>query len=77
MTAQLYPSDLFRLRRDVRNYGKAADARPELIASAERIAHSVIDQHEKSRRRLTPLIRRSRKSDRRATAAIAGGADHG
>lgn len=38
MSAQLYPSDLFRLRRDVRDYGKAADARPELIASAERIA---------------------------------------
>lgn len=38
MSAALYPSDLFRLRRDVRNYGKAAEARPELIASAERIA---------------------------------------
>ncbi|MET3654049.1 hypothetical protein [Dyella japonica] len=38
MTCELYPSDLFRLRRDVRDYGKSAQATRELIASAERIA---------------------------------------
>lgn len=34
----IYPSDLFRLRRDVRDYGKASHATHDLIASAERIA---------------------------------------
>ena len=38
MTAQLYPSDLFSLRRDVRDYGKEAKASRESIRAAERIA---------------------------------------
>jgi hypothetical protein len=36
--AELYPSDLFRLRRDVRDYGKEAKAGREVIRQAEWIA---------------------------------------
>jgi hypothetical protein len=34
----IYPSDLFRLRRDVRDYGREAKAPSEIVRSAEFVA---------------------------------------
>lgn len=38
MTCELYPSDLFRLRRDVRDYGREAKAPRDAIRGAEVVA---------------------------------------
>lgn len=59
-----------RKERQIRKLLGQSDIADDYRAEAERIALEVIEQHEQSRRRLTPLIRRSRKSDRRATAAL-------
>lgn len=59
-----------RKERQIRKLLGQSELADDYRASAERTARSVIEQHEQSRRRLTPLIRRSRKSDRRATAAL-------
>ncbi|MDR3445954.1 hypothetical protein [Dyella sp.] len=42
MTAQLYPSDLFRLRRDVRDYAKESRASRDMTRGAEYVAMRVM-----------------------------------